>query len=445
MPATREFDVLIAGGGMAGATVAAALGEFGYSVGIIEPGMDGTRRLAGELVHPTGAAALEQLGLLDQIQHGDEAPVYGFSVAFGAAENGGSIRLPYEVGRPGFAMEHEQIRRRVLRAASALPWVTLLSDSRISALDLSDSAKIKSTVECHGARCVVQSRFLVAADGGSSQISRMAGFTHGRQRVSTLVGFAVPGLRLPNPGFGHLFLGGEGVVLAYQISANDSRVMFDLPVSCPAARVFEACRMNLRALPEPLRSEVASAMASQRGIASASYTTIPRRVAGERLVLVGDAAGCCHPLTATGLTAAAVDAIRLRDALRETNRDIPRALALFAQRRRGPHRTRMVLARALHDILSQQTPEMKLMRTGMRKYWMDSAQGRARSIALLSTAEGRLRIVLEEFARVMWHAIGSRVSAASRTRTVHPIAQTRVLLELSRVVLRHAGEAFRIG
>ena len=43
------------------------------------------------------------------------------------------------------------------------------------------------------------------------------------------------------------------------------------------------------------------------------------------------------------------------------------------------------------------------------------------------------------------HGLGSRIHSALQTRTFHPFSQTRLLVDLSRVVLRHAGEAFRIG
>ena len=57
MSKVGQFDVIIAGGGMAGVAVAAALGEFGYRVALVEPGMDATRRLAGELIHPRSSSA----------------------------------------------------------------------------------------------------------------------------------------------------------------------------------------------------------------------------------------------------------------------------------------------------------------------------------------------------------------------------------------------------
>ena len=61
-------DVIIAGGGIAGTAAAAALAQLNYRVLVVEPGLDHTRRLAGELIHPPGVAALRDLGLLACLQ-----------------------------------------------------------------------------------------------------------------------------------------------------------------------------------------------------------------------------------------------------------------------------------------------------------------------------------------------------------------------------------------
>jgi hypothetical protein len=62
---------------------------------------------------------------------------------------------------------------------------------------------------------------------------------------------------------------------------------------------------------------VRTALASQKALVSVNYSIQPAAVCLGRLALVGDAAGCCHPLTATGLTASTRDAIHLQQALRE--------------------------------------------------------------------------------------------------------------------------------
>jgi 2-polyprenyl-6-methoxyphenol hydroxylase-like FAD-dependent oxidoreductase len=215
-------------------------------------------------------------------------------------------------------------------------------------------------------------------------------------------------------------------------------VIFDVP---PAAKVAD-CRANLHALPEPFRSSVSQALEARRPVASASYAASMRQVACGRLVLVGDAAGCCHPVTATGLTVCVRDALRLRDALRETGGDILRALPMYDRLRRAPQRTRLVMARALHETFCAQTPELRLMRDGLREYWLGSTRRRTTSMALLSTADGRLPVMLKELAQVIRCGFGARVSDAWHDGNFSA-ARMRVLLHLSKRLLRHAGEALR--
>jgi squalene monooxygenase len=122
-PVTRAVDALVAGGGMAGATVAAALSRFGFEVLLVEPGLDGAKRLAGELIHPPGASDLAELGLLDALLAAGAAPVLGFAVVRDADTE--AFLLPYGeipgVDRPGFAMEHTTLRARLFDTVSALP------------------------------------------------------------------------------------------------------------------------------------------------------------------------------------------------------------------------------------------------------------------------------------------------------------------------------------
>ena len=447
MSEVHRYDVIIAGGGVAGVAVAACLGEFGYSVAIVEPGMDATKRLAGELIHPAGVNALDQLGLLAAFQGAEASPIAGFSVSFDGCGNEGAIRLPYDPlranGQPAFAMEHGLIRGRVIAALSRLPWVTVLTPARVTGVDLGSDDHAGVTVSSPAGEARMRCRLLVAADGGSSAVRRLAGFAQTRRRISTLLGFLIKDLELPDAGYGHAFLGGAGPVLAYQIARGATRIMFDVPTPSDGATMLESCRGSVRALPECIRDEVGAAIEAQRPIASASYSVAIHEITRGRLLLVGDAAGCCHPLTATGLTVCTHDALLLRDALRDARGDIPRALALHTSRRRSPQRTRLALAHALYEVFCGQTPEMRLMRDGMRAYWRRSSKGRSVSIALVSTSERRLRVMLRELCKVIVYGLGVRVADAWKQGRFSPIAQSRVLVGLSRVLLRHASEVMR--
>src|SRR5262249_53374685 len=137
----------------------------------------------------------------------------------------------------------------------------------------------------------------------------------------------------------------------------------------------------------------------------ANYSVVPETVARGRVVLVGDAAGCCHPLTATGLTVSTRDAIRLRDALRESRGDIPAAIRRYARLREGPQRTRVALADALYEAFGGRTPEMRLLRQGILRFWERSRRGRTASLALLSMHDGRMSALALRYAHVLAYAM----------------------------------------
>ena len=124
MTSSRAVDVLIAGAGLAGLAPAAALGEFGWEVLVVEPGLDSTRRLAGELIHPPGTTDLATLGLLPHLEETGGMSVRGFAVVSAAAraDQGGRMHvLPYApvAGRAG--MVSPRSTRRSAPVCGA-PW-----------------------------------------------------------------------------------------------------------------------------------------------------------------------------------------------------------------------------------------------------------------------------------------------------------------------------------
>jgi flavin-dependent dehydrogenase len=181
-------------------------------------------------------------------------------------------------------------------------------------------------------------------------------------------------------------------------------------------------------------------MDARRGRASASYSVVPDAVARDRVVLVGDAAGCCHPLTATGLSVCTRDAVRLRDALRASGGDVPAALRHYAAQRAGPQRTRMALAEALYAVFVARTPEARLLRQGLLRYWESSPRGRAASMTLLSTEEGRMSVMAREYAWVVRYTLAGLLTWPEP----RPLGvRTRAAFGLSLAALRYAGEMLR--
>jgi 2-polyprenyl-6-methoxyphenol hydroxylase-like FAD-dependent oxidoreductase len=449
--AARAVDVVVAGAGVAGAAVAAALGEFGWEVLLVEPGLDGARRLAGELIHPPGTTDLAALGLLPHLEAARGTAVQGFAIVPDDARSARSSRmhvLPYGhlegQHRHGFAAEHSAIGACLRRAVERLPHVTTWHGGRVTALDDARRDGVDVTVRRPEGEVRVRARLLVGADGAASAVRRLAGIAHRRRRVSTMLGYLVPGGELPAPGYGTVFLGGPAPALAYQVGSDAIRVMFDLPGDAggPDARSFGEA--DLGALPAGLRAAVRDVMARQPARVAVNYTIQPTRVTAGRVVLVGDAAGCCHPLTATGLSVCTRDAMRLRGALRATAGDLPAALARYAAEREGPQRTRLAVAETLYEIFLARTPETRLLRDGVLRYWTSSARGRATSMALLSTQEGNMRVMVREYARVVGYALGGLLGRPADSALGSLASRGRTALALTGGILRVAGQALRV-
>jgi squalene monooxygenase len=437
MSTARTADVVVAGGGFAGASVAAALGESGYEVLVVEPGLDRTKRLAGELIHPPGATDLATLGLRDRLRRGSVVPVHGFAVLPEGDADAYVLRYGEIPGLEphGFAIDHADLTAGLADALARLPHVTVWSDARVTDVDLHHPDFAAVTVSRDGRNALLRARLLVGADGASSPTRASAGIGHERVRISHMVGYLLRDVRLPHPGFASVFVGGPAPTLAYAIGDSTVRLMFDVPPNPYGIAAPSRDGAYCRALPEPFRSQVSAALASQRALVSVNYSIQPHAVGLGRFALVGDAAGCCHPLTATGLTASTRDAIHLRQALRETG-NVPVAVQRYATLREGPQRTRVALAESLYRAFSEQTPEMRLLRDGILRFWKRSRRGRAASLALLSTHEGRMSMMALCYAHAMGHAmveLGRRRGTAEHRTSV--TARGRAGLRLCRATL----------
>jgi 2-polyprenyl-6-methoxyphenol hydroxylase-like FAD-dependent oxidoreductase len=435
--ARQTWDVVVAGGGLSGVSAAAALHGIGQRVLLIEPGLDSTKRLAGELIHPPGANDLAELGLLAPLEKAGVVLAHGFAVW--PAATAAPHLLPYGeipgVQRSGFAMDHAVLSTTLLEAVSRLPGVTLWPDARVTALDLTDPDAATVTVTRRQRIVTVRGRLMVAADGAASILRRLAAIPHTRVRISSMVGVQVTG-EVPSLGFGNVFLGGPAPILAYAIAPGAVRVMFDVPGNPHGVDAVRRDPAYLEALPFGFRERVRAALDSQPLLVGVNHSIVLAAVTAGRLALVGDAAGCCHPLTATGLSVCTRDALRLREALRAAGGDVVRALAAYERGRGAPQRTRVALAGALYRAFAGQSEEMRLLREGILHYWQRSRRGRAASMALLSTHEGRMSVMAVQYARVIGYALMGLIHIWRADRRWSRFARLRALFRLSRATMQ---------
>jgi 2-polyprenyl-6-methoxyphenol hydroxylase-like FAD-dependent oxidoreductase len=407
----EKVDVLIAGGGVAGVAAAAALSQLGLEILIVEPGPSFGRRLAGELIHPPGIDGLRQLGLLDE-EEALGAEVKGFAIFPSVRDDSASCMvLPYgeaEGGKPrcGHAIEHSLLKERLLERVRRFPGVSAKIGARVVGIEGGGSEPFTALVSADGEETRIDAQLIIAADGPMSQLRKMAGISHDTQRYSGMMGAEVDDIHLPNTGYGNIFLNPAGVAYAYSIGGGRARIMFEVLKDADSK---ESIKTHLSFFTDSLREAVERHLAENKPLAAANFCIIPETSVKRNFALVGDARGCCHPLTASGITAAVKDALVLRDALRDTRAadgrlDVAAALKRYARIGDRLQLTRRTLAEELREAFLAQTPEAMLLNQCIFSYWRHSPTGRRRSMELLSTLDSSIFSLASQYAMVALHA-----------------------------------------
>ncbi len=405
-----HFDVVIAGGGIAGSSTAAALAQKGLRVLLCEAGLPDERRLAGELMHPPALANLERLGLISPRLRAGSVPSYGFVLSRGASDPG-TVLSYSEVpgGSPfGLAAEHAFLVRELLRSSARVPGVELWEGARVVQVAFGHP-NTQVRIVRDGADEEVRCRLVVSAEGRASKLRERAGIITERRDTFRMIGWRIPDARLPLPGYGHIFLGGPGTALAYGIGTNEARVMFEIGLGDAPLVAAD----TLSSLPQPLRDQVREAMGREKGCIAKVVTLAPNHAVSDGFAVVGDAGGCSHPITASGISSCINDAVLLADTLAASRSEarthpldnLARGLAAYQRKRQRGVRTRVVLATALRDALYDPHPDMLLLRSALFEYWRRSTRGRQASIGLLTTHRTAMSSLVREYAQVSFRAL----------------------------------------
>ena len=355
----------IIGAGPAGSLCALAHAQRGARVALFEANPNGFSGLKGEWLHPPALRMLQQVGVrLDAQAHTTK----GFLVF---PEDGSEpIPLTYAGGSHGLVCADETLVLRLREAANNDPNVDLIL-TRARPMHDGSVTYVRNGVE----ESVTADR-IVGADGRGSIVLRMLGLTEKPTVCSRMIGVRVNGVKLPMEDYGHIFCGGPGPTFMYRLGEDSVCAIVDIPREYSGHHATDLLLNSyVPWLPADIRSLFVEAL-RKRDFRLAGNTIRPRISYGSpRFVVIGDAAGHYHPMTAVGLTLGFGDAMTLAES--EDFSD-------FVARRFREIRAPEMLAMGFYEVFADHRAEAVALRHAVYRIWRRGGQNTERSVRLLA-------------------------------------------------------------
>ena len=404
-----RYDVAVVGAGPVGSLCALLHARKGARVALLEANPKASRRLAGEWLHPPAVEILRDVGI--GLDTGLRSTVgKGFAVF---PEDGSEpIELPYADGTQGMTCEHASLVTSLREAVENERDADFMPHARVRAVV--DSKLIFSR---NGSDNSVTAERIVGADGRASIVRRSLGLTTDSAVCSRMLGVILSGVRLPLEGYGHVLLGGPGPILMYRLSEDYIRLIVDVPLECwtPRDRIGYISDAYSGLLPETIGPAFVEALREGQYLTAANELKTRVTYGNPSRVIIGDAAGHYHPMTAVGMALGFGDALALA-----AGGDFYDFAAKRLQATRAPE----LLAMGLYEVFADHRAESVALRHAIYSIWRANSRTRDRTVRFLACQDTSIIHMSRAFCLTVARAVGAVIprscdlSAWRRTRDI---------------------------
>lgn len=311
-----DFDVVIVGAGLVGASLAVALGRRNLAIALVESSPPGTVTADWDsrvyAISPASQAFLSSLEVWPALDGLRVQPVERMAV-FGDRPG---ARLDFSAYQAGVATlahiaENGRIARALWDAATSLDSVRAFAPARCERLAIDE----RSAMLALAGGEILRAQLVVGADGAQSWVRRTAGLTARAASYGQLGVVANFALERPHDAtafqwfradgvLAYLPLPGERMSIVWSTAADHARELLALAPGAFAERVAEAGEAALGglALITPPQAFPLQRLVAERTVAP-------------RVALIGDAAHVVHPLAGQGVNLGFGDAQALAEVL----------------------------------------------------------------------------------------------------------------------------------
>jgi len=323
-------DVAIAGGGIAGSTLAILLGRAGLRVELYERATFPREKPCGEGLMPAGVEVLERLGLAGAI---GGVPFHGVRYHFRGTIAGGPFPMRRGIAAEGRAQRRAVLDRVLFEAAAATAGVTARTGARVEAPLVERGRVVGLVVD----GIPIHARLTVAADGVHSRLRHALGLDRAprHRRVGMRAHYRLAAGVEVEP-WVDVLIGADHELYVTALPRGEMLVaaLADAhALRAPADATFDAwCAGQPLLVTRLRRAERLTPLAGMSPLVARA-----RRGWAPGLVLLGDAAGSIDPITGGGMTHALESAELLAAHVPRALDEGDRVLAAFDRRRHALH------------------------------------------------------------------------------------------------------------
>lgn len=361
-----NFDVIIVGGGLVGASLAAALKHSGLSLALVESQPAPVPRSAWDsriyAISPGSRDFIEKSGAWALLDANRIAPVEEMRV-FG--DTGAELDFSaYQMGVSELAciLESSALQLALWQVLQTQDNLTLLHPARCESLNVTEN---NAELTLQDGRCLT-AKLIVGADGRDSWIRRQAGITgtpieYGQHGV--VANFSCV---IPHRGIAHQWFQSDGILALLPLPDNQVSMVWSVNL--------ERAAQLLALSPNELCSQVAAAAKNTLG--GLHLVTPPasfplrlltlEHITAPRVALIGDAAHNMHPLAGQGVNTGFRDARQLAQIFLERGAQIDcgaeQLLRSYERKRKEDIYAMQAMTYGLKNLFNNVNPLLRTLR-----------------------------------------------------------------------------------